>query len=259
MTRSEHPPTEKEKKMHDPNLLVSEQLRRQAAILRHVEKQRKSTQNRLWSLTEFPRKKDWGMGLPDDHPDVLFFADLLSQVKAKEEEAIEALVGMYLQSPLHQWSSQFKGLAPGKLCARFIGEIGDPYLQVTGHDKQGNPITEPRVRTLAQLRRLTGMSVEDGRSPRHVAGEQSGFRDQARTRLWLITDQVVKQHDERFHPVFLENREKYLAEEYRGVDLKGKPWSDERLEVVARKRARVKVGATFLRGIYEEARRLHEA
>jgi hypothetical protein len=245
-------------KTYKPDLLVTSDFRMTAAILRHYEKERVSTHNRLYALTQFPRKPSWGMHLPETHPDVIWFRSHLAEVKEAEDDKITTLTSMYAASPLARWTSQFKGLAPGKLTARFLGEIGDPYLQVTGHDKQGNVITEPRVRTLAQLRRLCGMSVEDGKSPGNSRGEQSSFSSHARVRLWLITDQLIKQHDEMFHPLFLAGVEKYQDEKYRGTDAKGKPWSDERFAVIGRKRARVLVGVAFLEGLYHEAKRLHE-
>lgn len=248
----------KEMKMgYNQNLLMSRDFLLTAATLRHYEKQRVSTANHLYALTSFPRKKDWGMGLPEGHPDVMWFTARLAQDVAAEEDHIETLTSLYQKSPLHQWSSQFKGLGPGKLMARFLGEIGDPYLQLSGFTKDGEAITEPRVRTEAQLRALCGMSVENGKSPSHAHGEQSRFKARARTRLWLITDQLVKQHDEMFHPIFLAGIEKYQDEKYRGVDAKGKPWSDERFAVIGRKRARVLVGVTFLNALYAEAKRLH--
>jgi hypothetical protein len=245
-------------KTYKPDLLVTSDFRLTAAILRHYEKQRVSTTNRLYALTEFPRKKDWGMRLGDGHPDVSWFRGYLTQVEEAEEDKVATLTSMYNRSPLATWTSQFKGLAPGKLVARFLGEIGDPYLQTSGHDKEGNLVTEPRVRTLAQLRRLCGMSVENGRSPGNTRGEQSSFSSRARVRLWLITDQLIKQHDGFFHPLFLAGVEKYGDGRYRGTDAKGKPWSDERFAVIGRKRARVLVGVAFLEGLYNEAKRLHE-
>jgi hypothetical protein len=245
-------------KIYKPGLLVSSDFRLTAAILRHYEKQRIGTLNRHYALTQFPRNPSWGMHLPDAHPDVEWFRDRVKLAEEAEEDKITTLTSMYAQSPLAAWTSRFKGLGPGKLAARFLGEIGDPYLQVSGHDKDGNIITEPRVRTLAQLRRLCGMSVEGGKSPQKTRGQQSSFSSRARVRLWLITDQLIKQHDEWFYPVFLAGVEKYRDERYRGTDAKGKPWSDERFAVIGRKRARVLVGVAFLEGLYNEAKRLHE-
>lgn len=243
---------------YKPDLLVSQDFRLTAAILRHYEKQRTSTNNRLYALTSFPTKKTWGMHLPDTHPDVIWFQEHLAQIAEAEASHIDTLTSMFKVSPLYPWTSQFKGLGPGKLVARFLGEIGDPYLQTTGYTKDGEPVIEPRVRSFPQLRRFSGMSVENGKSPSHVHREQSSFRAQARVRLWLITDQVVKQHDQRFYPVFERGVEKYADERYRGDDSKGKPWSDDRFALVGRKRGRVLVGVTFLEELYREARRLHE-
>ena len=37
---------------------------------------------------------------------------LLEQIAAQEGEHVEGLVGAYVLTPLHDWSGQFKGLAP---------------------------------------------------------------------------------------------------------------------------------------------------
>jgi hypothetical protein len=244
---------------HDPNLLITAGFRQEAAVLRHYEKLRVSTANRLYSLTEFPKKKSWGMHLPPENMHVEFLNQVLATISDREEEQADALAAMYTdQCPLHHWTEQFKGLAPGKLMARFLGETGDPYLQVTGNTKDGKPITEPRVRSRSQFTRLCGIATVGGALEGHSAGEQSSFRDTARVRLWLIVDQLVKQHDATWHPVFLEGTEWYKQEQFRALDAKGAPWKDERLEVVAHKRARILVARGFTTGLYREARALHD-
>lgn len=243
---------------YDKNLLVTRDFREQAAILRHYEKQRVATANRLYALTEFPTKKSWGMHLPEDNEDVMYFHEQLASITDAENAKIEQLTGLYVLSPLHEWSKQFKGLAPGKLVARFLGEVGDPYLQVSGHDVEGNIITDPRVRKLSQLTTYVGMRIEDGRMPTKARGVQSGFKTSARTRLWLITDQLVKQHDAVYYPVFADALEHYAAEEHRGVRVNGEPRSDAQFEVLQRKWSRIKVQQAFLDDLYDEAKRLHE-
>jgi len=243
-------------------LLVSDEFARDAAILRHFEKHRVATDNKLCALTTFPTKKDWGMDLWAGHPDVEYFTHLAADIRAAENEHIFALVTLFREdNPLYPWTAQFKGLKPGKLVARFIGEIGDPYLQTTGKHKpprQKEPITEPRVRTFNELKHLVGVAPMGGKIPMHIGHLQNSFKDRARTRLWLITDQLVKQHDSTYYPIFTAGVIKYAREEYRGVDKKGVPWNDARFAVVGRKRARILVGVAFLEGLYREARRLHE-
>lgn len=232
--------------MANPDLIISADFRLQVAVLRHLEKTRVGITNRLFSLTEFPRRKDWGLHLPETHPDVMLIKELLELVSGREEETIAALSARYQQTELHEWSKQFKGLGPGKLMARLLGEIGDPYVRADG-----------TTRSFSQLRSLAGVSVVDGKAPRHSAGEQSGFRPGARVRLWLVTDQLIKQHANPYHEKFLAGLEKYAEPERRGTDLKGKPWSDERFAVVGRKRARLATGTMFLRDLYRQARELH--
>lgn len=243
---------------YTPDLLVSSEFLLGAVLLRHVEKQRVSAQNRLFALTEFPRHRDWGMHLPPEHPDVVWQQGIVTATLNRENEKIDEIVARYVTSPLQSWSSQYKGLAPGKLMARLLGEIGDPYLQLSGYDSDGEEITEPRVRTFSQLKSYCGFAVRDGKLAGKVAGQQSAYSSRARTRLWLITDQLIKQHDETFHPIFLTGVEKYSDEKYRGTTLKGTPWSDAQFGVIGRKRARVLVSVAFLRGLYEKARELHD-
>lgn len=231
--------------------LVTADFRQVASVLRHVEKLRISANNRLCCLTTFPRNKDWGMHLPESHPDVFRMTSILKEIQGWEDDAIFQLTELFKASPLYPWTAQFKGLAPGKLVARLLAETGDPYL------RNGEP------RKFSQLKSLCGVSVVTdektgiAHAPRHVAGAQSRFRSAARVRLWLITDQLVKQHTFPFFETFQAGVDKYKDERYRGTDLKGKPWSDERFAVVGRKRARVLVHVAFLEGLYREARRLH--
>ena len=255
-------------KTHDPGLLVSPDFTQQAAVLRHYEKHRVATQNRLYALTQFPARKDWGMHLPEDHPDVVTFTEMLALAQIAEEAQVESLTGAYLLSPLHQFTGKFKGLAPGKLVARFLGETGDPYLQTQGHlkDCKGKGCTcaetlekEPRPRTFGQLKSYCGMAPVDGKIPANTRGEQSAFKGAARTRLWLITDQLIKQHDSTYWPVFTEGVKWYSDEAARGVSSTGKPWTDAQFEVIGRKRARVLAGVRFLEDLYSEAKLLHEA
>jgi len=253
---------------YNPSLLVSADFLLTAAILRHFEKQRVSTANRLYALTEFPRHKDWGMHLPESFPDVIWFTQALDQISGREEEQVDTLTSMYNESPLAKVTAQYKGLGPGKLVARFLGETGDPYLQISGFTKDGEEITEPRPRTFSQLKSYCGMASSGGKLPVNTSGSQSSFSARARVRLWLISDQLVKQHDGTFHPVFLAGAEKYAGESYRGwkqvyevaegVTVKRERWSDAQFGVIGRKRARVLVGVGILRVLYEEARRLHD-
>lgn len=232
--------------MPDPYLIIDADFRLQVAVLRHLEKTRVSVQNRLFSLTSFPRRKDWGLHLPDDHPDVMFIQEILGLIESREDETVGSLSARYRKTQLNDWSSQYKGLGPGKLMARLLGEIGDPYVFPDGGRRK-----------FSQLRSLAGVSVVDGHAPRHAAGQQSGFRPQARTRLWLVSDQLIKQHAAPYHQVFLEGVEKYKDEKYRGVGADKKPWSDERFAVIGRKRARLLVSTRFLRDLYRAARDIH--
>ena len=243
---------------YNPSLLVSADFLLTSAILRHFEKQRVSTANRLYALTEFPRHKDWGMHLPESHPDVIWFTRALDRIEGREEEQVETLTGLYNESPLAKKTIEYKGLGPGKLVARLLGETGDPYLQVSGFTRDGEEITTPRPRTFSQLKSYVGLAPIAGKLPKNTTGEQSSYSARARTRLWLITDQLVKQHDETFYPVFEAGVIKYAQEQYRGTTQAGAPWSDAQFAVIGRKRARVLVGVGILRVLYEESRRLHD-
>ncbi len=240
--------------------LISQDFRDLAAVLRAAEKMRVSAQNRYFGLTEFPRRKDWGLHLSPALPAVMIVQGVMEHALAAEKELEESLTDLFTQSPLFSWSVQYKGMGKGKLLARFLGVIGDPYMRSTA----GGEICDPYPRTFPQLKALCGRSVQPGKQgkgemPRHSAGSQSAFNDQARTRLWLIADQFVKQHTEPFFKTFTAEAHRYRGEQYRGADAKGKPWTDERLDVVARKRARALVGVEFLRELYDESKRLHEA
>jgi hypothetical protein len=226
--------------------LITDDFRRQVAILRHFEKLRLQTQNRHWSLTEFPRKKDYGMHLPPDHPDVLFLTEQLSVVTRHLSEVEASVVHQFTTlNPLHEWARQYRGMGGGKLLARFLGEVGDPYLRVL-------PDGEVACRKFSQLKSLCGRSVTaDGKMPHHERGQQSTYRSQARVRLWNITHQFMLMGE--FRPEYERAKAKYLAKTPLKPDGSFPPGG----KAIAERRARVLLEVHFLRLLYNEARRLH--
>jgi hypothetical protein len=256
--------------------LITDNFITNGSALRIAEKTRIKVENHLNSLTTFPRNKDWGMHLPEIHPAVLGLSSALATIEKTEDELIEELVTEFKGCPLFAWSQQFKGMGPGKLLARFVAEIGDPYLKPLRDEHDDIIGWEPR--TFAQLKSYSGMSVVNGKQPKHIKGQQSSYRDNARIRLWNITEQLIKQHAEQFWGVYTdglmqygmkytgvenERRHKYeiFDDRARGVVVlktKTRPQTDEQYEVHSNKRAKVLVGVAFLEALYNEAKSLHE-
>src|ERR1700735_716419 len=200
------------------DLILPDDFHQQASIRRLFEKQRVSATNLLYSLTSFPKHKDWGMHLDPTHPDVVLAQAGVEHFARAEASQEATIVSVFLKSPLYEWCETIPGLKAGKLVARLLGEIGDPYMR-----RHEDGTTEPR--TNRQLKALCGLSVVNGKAPKHSGKEQSNWNARARVRLWLITDQLVKQGGTMakkgtvtpYHATFTEGVERYSAEQYRGT------------------------------------------
>lgn len=219
-----------------------------------------------------------GFGLTLEHPTVAQLAGLVQMMKCdsnvtvglglpkppKErgkpccfEHAAEAnLRGMLRQHPLGPWikAPARKGVGD-KQAARLLAVIGDPYL---------GPDGEPR--TVSQLRAYCGHG-DPGRRKFKGMTQDDLFRlgnPVAKSRLWLISCACLKAQG-HYADVYYARK---TATEGRVHDrecvrcgpsgrpaLPGSPWSDAHRHADA---LRI-LGKEFLRDLWTEAKRLHEA
>lgn len=172
--------------------------------------------------------------------------------------------------PLGPWISQQKGVG-FKQAGRLLGRIGDPYWHSgqrdTGEvDKTGDPIIEPvnRPRTVSELWSYCGYGVNDGEAPRHRKGVQGNWNDAARMRAWNIAGSCLKAQG-HYADVYYATREHYAdavhARDCVRCGPKGKPAKAGSPLSDGHKHARAlrKVSKEFLKDIWLESKRLHEA
>lgn len=225
------------------DFLVTEDFVKSVAVLKHMEKLRVSAQNTLWSLTEYPEKKEWGMHLPEMDPNVIFMSDTVAQMKDAEAQLEAEILDEFKSTELYTWSAQFKGMKGGKLVARLLGTIGDPYKIMSPYDDFG------KVRTYPMLESYVGMSVVNGKAPTLAKKTQAAYKPESRVRLWNISDQFLRQRTPEFRPVYDLTKEKYTGT----VGADGKELTKGHVH----KRAMRAMSKSFLKALYNEAKRLH--
>jgi hypothetical protein len=144
--------------------------------LEHV---RCANENRLRSMTQVH-------GLTDEHPDVALLADTVDRMKKFEHESELNLRRRVRSHPLWHVMEKERGVGE-KQVARLLAVIGDPvwHEQFQQH------------RTLRQLRAYCGLHVLEGSdglgsAPKRQRGSQSNWNEDARKRLWLIADSIIR-------------------------------------------------------------------
>jgi hypothetical protein len=261
----------------DYNFLFDPQLAALSANFDAVETERKSMSNILRQLQNDKPDKDGkmrGLGLGDDELVVVNIKALLTGIMVIEELLEKKLVKQYKTHPLFKWSKSKKGIGE-KQIARLLGAIGDPYWN-TLYDR-------PRI--VSELWSYSGMGVNDGMAPRRQKGVQGGWNDDARMRIWNVSNKIVMQlrapcgreeEDDEFAIhydgcVCGEYRELYDAVREKRVNnthdrncarcgpagkpaLSGSPLSDGHKHA----RAIREVGKQILLDLWVESKRLHE-
>lgn len=151
------------------------------ASLDDIEKQRIATENRFRALTRTETDVDGevrGLGLPPDHPEVMVFADYLAALQSHEVKFTKMLERHVKQHPLGSWVMAQRGVGL-KQAGRLLAATGDPYWN-TLHD---------RPRTVAELWAYCGLVP----GLKRRKGVQANWSDEAKSRVWLISQSTLKQ------------------------------------------------------------------
>lgn len=228
-----------------------------ADVLDDAERTRIANENRLRQLTRSETDSDGeerGFGLDETHPDVARLAALVAMLRQIEHQAGLNLNRLLRQHPLGPWVKAQKGIGE-KQAARLLAVIGDPYV----NEQTGE------VRTVSQLWAYCGHGDPTRRKFKGMT-QADLFRlgnPTAKSRLWLIACAVLKAQG----PLVAAYYDRKAKTEGRlhavpcvrcGPSGKpaaeGSPWSDAHRHADA---LRV-LGKTILRGLWLEAKRIHE-
>lgn len=155
-----------------------------------LERQRIAQENRYRRLVKPVDEPDAdgvmrGLGLTlASHPRELRRVEIiLTGLRELERDATREVEWVMRHSTWGPWlaSEASKGVGAKQL-ARLLGAIGDPYWHVA----------ENRPRRVSELRAYAGWHVVDGVAPKRRRGEQANWNSDARKRIWLITQSIVK-------------------------------------------------------------------
>jgi hypothetical protein len=200
------------KSLFDPSLAFH------ADMLDDLERTRIAQENRLRQLTRTEPDKDGeerGFGLSKEHPEVLVLAEMVTQLKILEEQAVKSLQKKLKANPLHAWIKTQRGLGD-KQVARLLAAIGDPYINVqkdaarglyslwaycgfhvllVGHiddDTQSGTAGELKV---ASTSYFDPKEPGSGVAPRRKRGQRANWSMKAKMRAYLIAESCIKQRD----------------------------------------------------------------
>lgn len=233
--------------LFDPVLALS------AEVVDDCERTRIANENRLRQLTRTEPDEDGqvrGFGLDASHPSVARLSKMVDQMRDMEHQATLGLQKAMRDHPLGEWVKGSKGVGE-KQAARLLATIGDPYWN-TLHE---------RPRTVSELWAYCGLDVRGGQGPRRKKGERMNWNPDARMRIRMISESIVKAggpyrlvYDER--KADTEGRV-HVAQcpQCLGSSEVGQPWRPGHRHADA---LRI-VSKEVLKDLWLEARALHEA
>lgn len=149
-----------------------------------------------------------GHGVPEDAKAAVMLKNLHDSYLEVERGAVKYLEYTVKQTVFADFIKDTKGLGM-KTAGRLLACTHDPYWHYG----------EDRPRTVSELWAYCGMSVVNGSSQRRKKGVVSNWNDDARKRLYVITDGFIKQgaggpyrelYDEykaRYSPVEVDGKE----------------------------------------------------
>lgn len=224
------------------------------ASLDDLEAQRIATENRMRALTRTEADSDGevrGLGLPSDHPDIAVFQNYMTALQSNEVQFTKMLERHVKVHPLGPWIMAQRGVGL-KQAGRLLAAIGDPYIN-TLHD---------RPRTVAELWAYCGLVP----GLKRRKGVQANWSDDAKKRVWLISQSTLKQpKDTPWRALWDRRREATRDRVHTDVCVRcgpagkpapaGSPWSLAH----AKGDADRYVGKALLRALWCESKRLHEA
>lgn len=229
-----------------------------ADIVDDLERTRIANENRLRMLTRSEPDEDGemrGLGMDERDPNVARTAALVDMLVKAEHQAVLNLNKLLREHPLGPWIKAQKGVGE-KTGARLLAVVGDPYVNLqTGE-----------VRTVSQLWAYCGHG-DPGRRKHKGMSQDDLFRlgnPTAKKRVWLIATSCLKAQGPYADAYY--TRKKATEEREHPTEcvrcgpsgkpaLPGSPWSDAHRHADA---LRI-VGKEFLRDLWLEAKRLHEA
>ncbi len=251
----------------DPTLALA------ADVLDDLEAVRIANENRLRQLTRDETDSDGeerGFGLDATHPDVAKLEALVKMLADAEHQATLNLNRVMRRHPLGPWVKAQKGVGE-KTAARLLAIIGDPYVNMqTGE-----------VRTVSQLWAYAGHG-DPARKLRKGMTQADLFalgNPTAKKRTWLIATAILKAGGGEEKAIAVAEsslltpslasayyaRKRATEGRLHATECKrcgpsgkpaqpGSPWSDAHRHADA---LRI-TGKEFLRGLWIEAKRIHE-
>lgn len=217
-----------------------------ADLVDDLEKSRIATENRIRALRDVKGLA----GSPEEER-----LDAIAMVLAESErKATNELKRAVKAHPLGKWISSQIGVGE-KQAGRLLGALGDP---ATRFDSETGELVE---RTVSQLWSYCGYG--DARRQVRRRGERANWNATLKMRAYLIAESCMKQKASPYRAVYDEGRAKYAdsvhASECKRCGPSGKPAQEGSPLSDGHKHARALrlVAKTFLRDLWEEARRVH--
>jgi hypothetical protein len=168
-----------------------------------VERLRIATENRLRSLIEAVEIPSAGIVIDKagkGTPEATALEAQVEALRGAEMVAVRELRRAMRSHPLGEWCQEVHGVGEKSL-ARLLGVIGDPAHRF-------DPETgELKERSVSQLRSYCGYG--DASKQKRKRGVQSSWNTDARKRLYIIADGLMKQRESPYRAVYDEAREKY--------------------------------------------------
>lgn len=202
-----------------------------------VERLRIASENRLRALTEAVEIPSAGIVIDKagkGTPEATALEAQVEALRGAEMVAVRELRRSMRAHPLGEWCKEVHGVGEKSL-ARLLGVIGDPANRF---DPETGEIVP---RTVSQLRSYCGYG--DAAAQRRKRGVQSNWNAEARKRLYVIAECLMKQRQSPYRVVYDDAREKYAD-----VDI---------TDGHAHNRALRAVSKAFLKDLWLEARRVN--
>jgi len=219
-----------------------------ADLVDDLERSRIATENRIRSLRDVK-----GLAGSPEEERLDAIAMVLAESERKATNELRKAVKLH---PLGEWIAAQPGVGE-KQAGRLLGVLGDPYLRIDLETGEATP------RTVSQLWSYCGFG--DASRQRRRRGEKANWNATVKMRAFLIAESCIKQvgKGSPYRAAYEDARVKYAdavhAEDCRRCGpsgdpaLAGSPLSDGHKHA----RALRAVAKTFLRDLWEEARRIH--
>ncbi len=218
-----------------------------ADLLDDLERSRIATENRIRSLREVK-----GLAGSQEEERLDAIAMGLAEAERKTTNELRKAVKAH---PLGEWIGAQIGVGE-KQAGRLLGVLGDPSTRV-------DPETGEAIeRTVSQLWSYCGYG--DAKLQARRRGEKANWNATLKMRAFLIAESCIKQSASPYRAVYDEARAKYAdavhADECKRCGPSGKPAQPGSPLSDGHKHARALrlVAKTFLRDLWEEARRVQQ-